>query len=280
MKNRILTATVLVALIATGCASNKKQQAFIPAAADAVVQVIPPQGRPIKPSVVETTDAVQPIYHNPVIEEVEMAAYVNDDGNLVLPSKQLVIRTPGGWNLDAARKGEQYYVPADNQPPHLVAPSEDYYDFVQSKFNGKHTPTLDVSSTRVTGFTQKEDKDKATATLRPGETLAFDQFLGWLAVPSKTLGLEQIPDEESTPVVPAKSHPTPVDITTGTSPTPSQTVIISAAPQVPPAVAPAQATPAPETQQSRDDKMKKILAEAFDKAQSQPIPQPAPASKQ
>ena len=67
-----------------------------------------------------------PIYFNPIIEEVEMAPYVNDEGNLVFPGKVLVIREPGHWNLEAAQKNRQYFVPADNQPPQLAPPSKSY----------------------------------------------------------------------------------------------------------------------------------------------------------
>ena len=147
-----------------------------------------------------------PVYSNPIIEEVEMAPYINDHGDMVFPGKMLVIRTPGHWNLDAAKKNNQYYVPADNMPPQLAPPSKSYYDYIQSKKNGViPAKQLDVSAVRVTGFTQKEEEAQAKAALQQGETLAFDPFLGWIAVNnaslqsaspgSDTLGKAQAPNE-------------------------------------------------------------------------------------
>ena len=91
--------------------------------AEPMVQVIPPQGAH-EPRVAEVPSRPEPIYINPVIDEVEMASYINDDGNLVFPGKVLVIREPGHWNLAGAQKNSKYYVPADNQPPQLAPPSK------------------------------------------------------------------------------------------------------------------------------------------------------------
>jgi hypothetical protein len=129
--------------------------------AEPMVQVIPPQGAQ-EPRVAEVPSKPEPIYINPVIEEVDMASYINDDGNLVFPGKVLVIREPGRWNLAGAQKNSKYYVPADNQPPQLAPPSKSYYDYIQSKENGQPTSHLDVivggtvsgsSPQDLTGFT-------------------------------------------------------------------------------------------------------------------------------
>lgn len=175
----------MVALL-TGCASQKKTVRLTPT--QPVVQVIPPQGN-AEPKVATVPARPDPIYFNPIIEEVEMAPYVNDEGNLVFPGKVLVIREPGHWNLEAAQKNRQYFVPADNQPPQLAPPSKSYYDYIQSKKNGTVTARLDVSRVRVTGYTQREDRTEAQTTLQPGETLAFDPYLGWLAIPAQ--GVEE-----------------------------------------------------------------------------------------
>ena len=175
----LLTATAIVLL--TGCATRKHAtQSYKPL--EPLVQVIPPQGKE-EPRVVENPDKPEPIYFNPVIEEVEMAPYINDEGNLVFPGKVLVIRQPGHWNLTAAQKNRQYFVPADNQPPQLAPPSKSYYDYIQSKKNGLPDATLDVSRVRVLGYTQREDQQEAESKLLPGETGAFDPYLGWLAIP-------------------------------------------------------------------------------------------------
>lgn len=187
-RNLILIQAMTLSVLA-GCSSPRHK--FSPDPLSPVVQVIPPQGN-FAPKVAEAPDQPEAIYQNPVIEEVEMAAYINEDGNLVFPGKLLVIREPGHWNLGAAQKNRQYYVPADNQPPQLLPPSKSYYDYIQSKKNGAVTAHLDVSQVRVTGYTQKEERQNALTTLRPGETLAFDAFLGWLAIPDeKPIKLEE-----------------------------------------------------------------------------------------
>jgi hypothetical protein len=194
----------MVLFVITGCASRKPKMTISRGPAQAVVQVIPPQGRS-QPRVAPVNDHALPVYSNPIIEEVEMAPHINDEGNMVFPGKMLVIRTPGHWNLEAAKKNNQYYVPADNMPPQLAPPSKSYYDYIQSKKNGAvPTKQLDVSAVRVTGFTQREEEDQAKATLQQGETLAFDPYLGWVAInssalqsgnPSDSLTKGQTPDE-------------------------------------------------------------------------------------
>ena len=119
----------------TGCATHQAKTPSLKPA-EPMVQVIPPQGAH-EPRVAEVPSRPEPIYINPVIDEVEMASYINDDGNLVFPGKVLVIREPGHWNLAGAQKNSKYYVPADNQPPQLAPPSKGYYDYIQSKRNGR-----------------------------------------------------------------------------------------------------------------------------------------------
>ncbi len=179
MTSFLLTATAI--LLVAGCAT-RKQAVRIHKPLEPLVQVIPPQGKE-EPRVAANTAKPEPIYFNPVIEEVEMAPYINDEGNLVFPGKVLVIRQPGHWNLTAAQRNRQYFVPADNQPPQLAPPSKSYYDYIQSKRNGLPDSNLDVSRVRVLGFTQKEDRQDAQTKLLPGETAAFDPYLGWLAIP-------------------------------------------------------------------------------------------------
>jgi len=149
--------------------------------------------------VAEVPARPEPIYINPVIEEVEMASYINDDGNLVFPGKILVIREPGHWNLAGAQKNSRYYVPADNQPPQLAPPSKGYYDYIQSKRNGHVTAHLDVSRVRVLGYAQKEEQKEAESKLLPGETTAYDPYLGWLAIPDSPEVEEFAPSSPQTP---------------------------------------------------------------------------------
>jgi len=183
----ILLGVAATVAFLTGCASHRKAVRLTPT--QPVVQIIPPQGN-VEPKVATVPSRPDPIYFNPIIEEVEMAPYVNDEGNLVFPGKVLVIREPGRWNLEAAQKNRQYFVPADNQPPQLAPPSKSYYDYIQSKKNGAVTARLDVSRVRVTGFAQKEERPEAEAMLMPGETLAFDPYLGWLAIPAEKQAME------------------------------------------------------------------------------------------
>lgn len=204
--NKILCLTITTLLLmGNGCATRKPLLSTRPV--EPLVQVIPPQGRET-PRVAEISNTPEPIYINPIIEEVEMASYINDEGNLVFPGKVLVIRQPGRWNLAAAQKNRQYFVPADNQPPQLTPPSKSYYDYIQSKRNGRMETILDVSRVRVLGFFQKEDRPAAQARLLPGETTAFDPHLGWLAIPEAPI-VESHPSDAIPPAAPPVSPGSP-----------------------------------------------------------------------
>lgn len=188
MNTRFVFA-LLALLIAAGCATRKPvKPSYKPA--EPLVQVIPPQGKE-EPRVVENSNHPEPIYVNPVIEEVEMAPYINDEGNLVFPGKMMVIREPGHWNVSAAQKSQPYFVPADNQPPQLVPPSKSYYDYIQSKLNGRQESGLDLSRVRVLGYVDKADRPEAESQLLSGETIAFDPHLGWLAIPQSVMAEER-----------------------------------------------------------------------------------------
>jgi len=256
---RLLLAAVGVIWI-TGCATHKQKPPSLKPA-EPMVQVIPPQGTQ-EPRVAEVPSRPEPVYINPVIEEVEMASYVNDDGNLVFPGKTLVIREPGHWNLAAAQKNTKYYVPADNQPPQLAPPSKGYYDYIQSKKNGHLTAQLDISRVRVLGFFQQEERSEAESKLAAGETIAYDPYLGWLAIPAN-------PDAEEL------------------APRSSQALAPSVSPQKPPCVKPAPGpaeqeqdkltgTNAPTTgvlpegselAREQEKKLRGILEDAFKKAE-------------
>jgi hypothetical protein len=265
-------------LVMAGCASRKPKMAINPGPAQAVVQVVPPQGR-VEPRVAPVSDRALPVYSNPIIEEVESSPYINDLGDMVFPGKMLVIRTPGHWNLDAAKKNNQYYVPADNMPPQLAPPSKSYYDYIQSKKNGViPAKQLDVSAVRVTGFTQKEEEAQAKTALQPGETLAFDLFLGWIAVNnaslqstspgSDALGKAQAPNE------------TQVKAALDGMMTAFGAVASGAAnsPPAAPTPQPSTALPGDNAQGgSREEEVKKIIDDAFKEGQKIP---PTAAPKQ
>ena len=201
-QNNIMNKATLILIAAailwiTGCATHKAKTPSLKPA-EPMVQVIPPQGA-LPPRVAEVPARPEPIYINPVIEEVEMASYINDDGNLVFPGKILVIREPGHWNLAGALKNSRYYVPADNQPPQLAPPSKGYYDYLQSKRNGHVTAHLDISRVRVLGYAQKEEQKEAEAKLLSGETAAYDPCLGWLAIPANPDAEELAPGSSQMP---------------------------------------------------------------------------------
>lgn len=253
----LLTATALV--LVTGCATRKPAaQSYKPL--EPLVQVIPPQGKE-EPRVAENPAKPEPIYFNPVIEEVEMAPYINDEGNLVFPGKVLVIRQPGHWNLTAAQKNRQYFVPADNLPPQLAPPSKSYYDYVQSKRNGLPDTNLDVSRVRVLGYTQKEDRQEALTKLLPGETAAFDPSLGWLAIPETPIASPDASRGTNQPA--ARNAPLlqrPVDDASAVKPPPLSEPLTNAPP----------VDAAPDNTESAAEQQKKlrsILEDAFKKAE-------------
>ncbi len=252
----LLTATTI--LLVAGCATRKQAtQRYKPL--EPLVQVIPLQGKE-EPRVVENPARPEPVYLNPIIEEVEMAAYINDEGNLVFPGKVLVIRRPGQWNLAAAQKDRQYFVPADNQPPQLAPPSKSYYDYIQSKRNGHPDTNLDVSRVRVLGYAHKEDREEAQTKLLPGETIAFDPLLGWLAIPETPIAETEAsstnqPAVRSTPSLQPPANDTPAA---------RQPLLNERLPNAPPVEA---ATGKAESADEQQKRLRSILEDAFKKAE-------------
>ena len=258
MKKTTFLLTAITVMLATGCATRKgTAPGYRPV--EPLVQVIPPQGKQ-EPRVAENPASPEPIYFNPIIEEVEMSPYINDEGNLVFPGKVLVIRQPGHWNLAAAQKSGQYFVPAGNQPPQLAPPSKSYYDYIQSKKDGHADTALNVSRVRVLGYSQKEDRVEAQTKLLPGETAAFDPYLGWLAIPETPIAEQQIPGAtrpgaQSVPPakpaageVPALDPELPTEKLTNTPPT-------------------AAASDSAEATKEQEKKLRSILEDAFKKAE-------------
>lgn len=253
----LLTATAI--LLVAGCAT-RKQAAQIHKPLEPLVQVIPPQGKE-EPRVAENPAKPEPIYFNPVIEEVEMAPYINDDGNLVFPGKVLVIRQSGHWNLTAAQKNRQYFVPADNQPPQLLPPSKSYYDYIQSKRSGQPDTNLDVGRVRVLGYTEKEDRREAQTRLLPGETAAFDPYLGWLAIPEAPIASPDVSRETTQPAARAATlFQQPTEDALAVKPPPLSERLTNA----PPVEAATDSTVSAGEQQK---KLRSILEDAFNKAE-------------
>jgi len=259
MKTTSLLLTATAILLVAGCATRKQAaQSYKPL--EPLVQVIPPQGKE-EPRVAENPAKPEPIYFNPIIEEVEMAPYINDEGNLVFPGKVLVIRQPGHWNLNAAQKNRQYFVPADNQPPQLAPPSKSYYDYIQSKKNGLPEISLDVSRVRVLGYTQKEDRQEAETKLLPGETAAFDPYLGWLAIPEAPIVGQDVLRGTNQPT----SRATPLfQQPTDDAPAAKEPPLSERLTNAPPVEAAADSTESAGEQQK---KLRSILEDAFKKAE-------------
>ncbi len=262
-QNQSMKPTNLILILAglfliTGCATHKAKVPSLKPA-EPMVQVIPPQGAQ-EPRVAEVPSKPEPIYINPVIEEVDMASYINDDGNLVFPGKVLVIREPGRWNLAGAQKNSKYYVPADNQPPRLAPPSKSYYDYIQSKKNGQPTSHLDVSRVRVLGFAQEEERSEAESNLLPGETTAYDPRLGWLAIPAEPDAAELAPRSSPTAPCPAPA-PKPAESSMKTAPIPAE----PGRPKEPPAKVPVPGVP-PDTGEQVKETQKQLRSIVEDAA--------------
>ena len=262
MKPTNLTLILAGFFLITGCATHKAKVPSLKPA-EPMVQVIPPQGAQ-EPRVAEVPSKPEPIYINPVIEEVDMASYINDDGNLVFPGKVLVIREPGRWNLAGAQKNSKYYVPADNQPPQLAPPSKSYYDYIQSKKNGQPTSHLDVSRVRVLGFAQEEERSEAESNLLPGETAAYDPRLGWLAIPAEPDAAELAP--RSCPTAPcAAPAPKPAESSMKTAPI----LAGPGRPKEPPAKVPVPGVPPDASEQVKEtqNQLRSIVEDAAKRAE-------------
>jgi hypothetical protein len=169
-------------------------------------------------------DAPIPVYTNPRVAKVHVAAYINDKGEAFQDTYKYVFVDEGHWNIEALHNPERAYIPAENVPKPQAAPGVIWGTVAPGEAApptaAEHVPArklFDLDQIRVTGYFDRADEPKAR---REAENLGeefgtpvviYDDDLGWIIVPqtalAPTITVSQSGPLETTPSDPAKPSP-------------------------------------------------------------------------
>jgi hypothetical protein len=113
---------------------------------------------------------------------------------------------------------------------------------------------------RVLGYTQREDRQEVESRLLPGETAAFDPYLGWLAIPESPIADRQVSgaNQPVAPSIPSLQPPA------NDAPAVKQPPLSERLTNAPPVDAGSGSTDSASEQQK---KLRSILEDAFKKAE-------------
>lgn len=132
-----------------------------------------------------------PIWENSQIQKVLVDAYIDEKGNLHPESYMYVVVKPGGWNLDAVRKPNNY-IPPEN----AVKPMEGFgisYGLSSSlpKSQASESSSIAIAggdNIRITGLISKSDGNTARKMSDPQrEVVIYDPKLGWIIAPKQIM---------------------------------------------------------------------------------------------
>ncbi len=117
----------VLALLPEGCASTHRKSMPVSAmirmneTGIASIPVGPtPQMPPVEKAALD--DAPIPVYTNPRVAKVHVAAYINDKGEAFQETYKYVFVDEGHWNIEAQHNPERAYIPADNVLKPQAAP--------------------------------------------------------------------------------------------------------------------------------------------------------------
>jgi uncharacterized protein YceK len=205
---RPLFIVATLALLLTGCASTHRKTkpgagnvnvteteiASIPVAA---TSQMPPAEK------AALDDAPIPVYTNPRVAKVHVAAYINDQGEAFQDSCKYVFVDEGHWNIEALHNPERAYIPSENVLTPQAAPGVIWGTVAPGEValpaSSEHVPArrlFDLDQIRVTGYFDRADEPKAW---RDAESLGeefgppvviYDDDLGWIIVPQAALAPE------------------------------------------------------------------------------------------
>jgi hypothetical protein len=228
MRPLLIIATLV--LLLAGCAStHRKTKPGLETVriTEAGIASIPVVATPPMPPAEKgaLNDAPLPVYTNPRVAKVHVAAYINDKGEAFQDTYKYVFVDEGHWNIEALHNPERAYIPAENvpKPPAapgviwgMVAPGE-----VAPQMVAEHVPArklFDLDQIRVTGYFNRADEPKARQDAENlGEefgapVVIYDDDLGWIIVPQSAItpaiAISRAGPMETPSPAPAKPAPT------------------------------------------------------------------------
>jgi hypothetical protein len=223
---RPLCIIATLALFLAGCASTHRKTRSGSATVSitepgiASIPVAPaPPAPPAEKAALD--DAPIPVYTNPRVARVHVAAYINDQGEAFQDTYKYVFVDEGHWNIEALHNPERAYIPADNIPKPPAAPGVIWGTVAPgeaaSPTGVEHVPArklFDLDQIRVTGYFSRADEPKArqeAGNLGEGfgpPVVIYDDDLGWIIVPQAALtsaiAISRAGPMETPPPAPAK----------------------------------------------------------------------------
>jgi hypothetical protein len=145
-------------------------------------------------------DAPIPVYTNPRVAKVHVAAYIDEKGEAFQDTYKYVFVDEGHWNIEALHNPERAYIPAENvlkpqAAPGViwgtVAPGEAVLQTGTERVPARKL--FDLDQIRVTGYFGRADEPKARQEAENlGEefgppVVIYDDDLGWIIVPQAAL---------------------------------------------------------------------------------------------
>jgi hypothetical protein len=226
---RALFIIATLALLLVGCASTHRETK--PGAenvniTEAGIASIPVAATPQMPPAEKAAldDAPIPVYTNPRVAKVHVAAYINAKGEAFQDTYKYVFVDEGHWNVEALHNPERAYIPAENVPKPQAAPGVIWGTVAPGEVappaSSEQVPArklFDLDQIRVTGYFDRADEPKAR---RDAENLGeefgppvviYDDDLGWIIVPQAALtpeiAVSRAGPMEAPPPAPAKPSP-------------------------------------------------------------------------
>ena len=202
---RPLLIIAILALLLAGCASPHRK----PKPGTETVSItatgiasIPVAATPQLPPAEKTAldDAPLPVYTNPRVAKVHVAAYIDDKGEAFQDTYKYVFVDEGHWNIEALHNPERAYIPAENVLKPQAAPGVIWGTVAPGEAalqsSPEHVPArklFDLDQIRVTGYFNRADEPKARQEAENlGEefgppVVIYDDDLGWIIVPQAAL---------------------------------------------------------------------------------------------
>ena len=227
---RPISVIAILALFLSGCATTHRktkpgsETVSITEAGIASIPVAPaPQMSPAENAALD--EAPIPVYTNPRVAKVHVAAYINDKGEAFQDTYKYVFVDEGHWNIEALHNPERAYIPADNVLKPQAAPGVIWGAVApgEAALPASSGPVpvrklFDLDQIRITGFFDRADEPKArqVAEKLGGKigppVVIFDDDLGWIIVPQSafvpSLAISRAGPMEVPAPEPVKSSPT------------------------------------------------------------------------
>jgi hypothetical protein len=203
MRPLLIIATL--ALLLAGCASTHRKTkpgSETVRITETGIASIPVAATPPMPPAEKAAldDAPLPVYTNPRVARVHVAAYINDKGEAFQDTYKYVFVDEGHWNIEALHNPERAYIPAENVPKPPAAPGVIWGTVAPgeavSQTASEHVPArklFDLDQIHVTGYFNRADEPKARQEAEDlgkefgPPAVIYDDDLGWIIVPQAAL---------------------------------------------------------------------------------------------